>query len=112
MGNQTIEQLSVKLNTIIHEITKEVKGAENIKAQLTRCCSSIGANKAEAKYAESAADLVHKLKISLKECSETKYWLKCLYELPKTPQEKIIKAINICGSIERKLIESIKTVQK
>jgi four helix bundle protein len=34
----------------------------------------------EAEQAESKADFVHKLSISLKEANETEYWLDLLYE--------------------------------
>ena len=43
--------------------------------QLYRSGTSIGANIAESVYAQSEADYISKLKIALKEASETKYWL-------------------------------------
>lgn len=46
--------------------------------QLLRCGTSIGANVAEAIQASSSKDFIFKLNISLKETSETKYWLKLL----------------------------------
>ena len=112
MSYNSIEEQSVKLNNLVYEITSKIPSCDNSKKQLLRACTSIGANKAEAKYAESCADLVHKLKISLKECAETKYWLETLLVLPQSPKDSIKKAINICGSIERKLVESLKTAQK
>ena len=42
--------------------------------------SSISANIAEAKYAESNADFVHKLEIAQKEANETETWLNVLYK--------------------------------
>ena len=51
-----------------------------ISKQLYRSGTSIGANIAESIYAQSDADYINKLKISLKEASETKYWLELLYE--------------------------------
>ena len=48
--------------------------------QIYRSGTSIGANIAESIYAQSEADYINKLKISLKEASETKYWLELLYE--------------------------------
>lgn len=46
--------------------------------QLIRCGTSIGANIAEAQEAQSDTDFIAKLYISLKECSETRYWLRLL----------------------------------
>ena len=53
--------------------------------QLFKSGTSIGANVHEAQEAESRDDFIHKLKISAKEASETRFWLKlCKYsdELP------------------------------
>lgn len=46
--------------------------------QILRAGTSIGANIAESIYAESKDDMIHKLAISLKEASETRYWLRLL----------------------------------
>ena len=47
--------------------------------QLYRCGTSIGANVAESLFAQSDADYLSELKISLKEASEAKYWLELLF---------------------------------
>ncbi|ANQ48252.2 four helix bundle protein [Flammeovirga sp. MY04] len=46
-----------------------------IAKQIFRSGTSIGANIAESRYAESRNDFLHKLSISLKEANETHYWL-------------------------------------
>jgi four helix bundle protein len=51
-----------------------------LSRQLLRSGTSIGANVREAEQAESKADFIHKLAISLKEANETEYWLDLLYE--------------------------------
>lgn len=43
--------------------------------QLLRSGTSIGANIREAEFAQSRADFTSKMSISLKEASETEYWL-------------------------------------
>ena len=48
--------------------------------QLLRSGTSIGANVTEAVRGQSKADFYSKLNISLKEASETEYWLEILYE--------------------------------
>ena len=50
-----------------------------VAKQLLRSGTSIGANVFEAQHAESNADFIHKMKIAIKEASETLYWL-CLCE--------------------------------
>ena len=48
--------------------------------QIFRSGKSIGANIREADHAQSKADFIHKLSISLKEANETEYWLDLLFE--------------------------------
>lgn len=46
-----------------------------VARQLLRSGTSVGANVFEAQHAESRADFIHKMKIAIKEASETLYWL-------------------------------------
>ena len=57
---------------------REVRGEYIISKQVLRSGTSIGANLAEAVYAQSAMDFVSKLSIGLKEANETQYWLEKL----------------------------------
>ena len=60
-------------------LTKEQKEFVMSK-QLLRSRTSIGANVREGEHAESKADFIHKMAISLKEANETEYWLLLLYK--------------------------------
>ena len=51
-----------------------------LSKQLVRSGTSIGANVAEAEAGISRSDFHAKLYIAFKECVETLYWLKLLYE--------------------------------
>ena len=51
-----------------------------LSKQVLRSGTSIGANVKEAVSAQSKADFVSKLFISLKEANETEYWLELLHE--------------------------------
>lgn len=51
-----------------------------LSRQLLKSGTSIGANIREAENAQSKADFINKLSISLKEANETAYWLDLLYE--------------------------------
>ena len=64
----------VELNSFLREGKKEFV----LSKQILRSGTSIGANVAEAQYAQSKADFVTKMHISLKEANETKYWLRLL----------------------------------
>ena len=48
--------------------------------QVFRSGTSIGANIREAQHAQSDADFLSKMQISLKECNETEYWLQLLHD--------------------------------
>ena len=56
----------------------DTKREYHLSKQLLRSGTSIGANIAEAQQAQSRADFISKLSISLKEASETDYWLRLL----------------------------------
>ena len=66
----------IKLYTYLCDEKKEYV----ISKQIYRCGTSIRANIAESIYAQSEADYINKLKMSLKEASETRYWLELMYE--------------------------------
>jgi four helix bundle protein len=82
-----------------------------LKNQILKSGTSIGANIHEANYAQSKADFVSKLQISLKECYETEYWLELLFDT-ECFDEKTYKSLqNDCGAIRRMLIASLKTIK-
>jgi four helix bundle protein len=51
------------------------------KHQAAKASTSIGANYEEAQAAESKADFIHKIGISLKESRECLYWLRMIHAL-------------------------------
>lgn len=55
--------------------------SRNIKDQLARSATAIGANYREANRAESKSDFLHKISVVAKEASESEYWLLLLKEL-------------------------------
>ena len=62
-------------------LTEDTKYKERIMSkQLFRSGTSIGANIREAQHAQSNADFLSKMQISLKECNETEYWLQLLHD--------------------------------
>ncbi len=61
------------------------KREATMSKQILRCGTSIGANLAEAKYAQSKEDFISKQAIALKEAGETLYWLELLREVDLIP---------------------------
>ena len=109
--NQLREE-SIDFAIHVSDICDEIKGCPIYVNQLLRCSSSIGANIHEAKYAQSKADFINKLEISLKECSETEYWLELIFRKGKMPEPTYKDLRNKCGSIRRRLISSITTTKE
>ena len=60
-----------------------------IGKQYLRSATSIGANIAEAKGAESTQDFVHKYGIAQKEAHESAYWLALLEKAAVLPAERL-----------------------
>lgn len=85
---------------------------KHISRQLLRSGTSPAPNYAEARGAESSADFVHKLKISIKELNETSVWLRmvCRAELMKS--ELVEQLIDENQQLCRILSASIKTAQQ
>ena len=96
----------------ISDLCDEIKGCSVYVNQIVRSSSSIGANIHEAKYAQSKADFINKLEISLKECSETEYWLELIFRKGKMTEINYKNLRNQCGSIRRRLISSITTAKE
>ena len=108
--NQLREE-SIDFAILVSDICDDIKGCSVYTNQLIRGSSSIGSNIHEARYAQSRADFISKLEISLKESSETEYWLELLYRKQKLSHEQYAFLKNSCGSIRRKLIASITTAK-
>ena len=96
----------------ISDLCDEIKGCSVYINQIVRSSSSIGANIHEAKYAQSKSDFINKLEISLKECSETEYWLELIFRKAKMTEVTYKNLRNKCGSIRRRLIASITTAKE
>jgi len=51
-----------------------------LSKQILRSGTSVGALVSESKFAQSKADFVNKLMVSLKEANETQYWINLLHD--------------------------------
>ena len=79
--------------------------------QVLRSGTSIGANIAEAQYAQSKADFLTKMHISLKEASETKFWLKLLYSTSYI-NDSHTSIMNDCDELLKILTSICKTTKQ
>ena len=109
---KTSHELAIEFAVEITGLCSKIKGRPEYTKQLIRSASSISANIAEAKYAESNADFVHKLEIAQKEANETETWLSVLYKSTIIDELTFKSLRNKCGKIRRMLITSITTVKE
>lgn len=95
----------------MHKFLCEEKKEYVISKQVLRSGTSIGANIAEAFYAQSDADFIAKLYISRKEAGETIYWLDLLQESSSIGIEEAKSMHDDCEELLKLLTSSIKTMK-
>jgi four helix bundle protein len=83
-----------------------------ISKQLYRSGTSIGANIAESIYAQSDADYISKLRISLKEASESRYWLELLFESELIKAQEYDSLMNDLNTIIGTIVNIINKIDK
>ncbi len=79
-----------------------------LSKQVLRSGTSIGANLAEAECAISRKDFLAKVYIALKECSETQYWLKLLFESGYIDKDLFESLFADCNEVTRMLSATTK----
>ena len=98
----------------IVKLYKYLKGKHEsvMSKQVLRSGTSIGANIAESKFAQSADDFVSKMSIALKEASETYYWLGLLFDAGYLPEGDTTRSLcTECDELIRMLVSSVKTAK-
>ncbi|MBE6814465.1 MAG: four helix bundle protein [Ruminococcaceae bacterium] len=100
---------ATKIVLFYEEFSKSKKDT-TIAKQLLRSATSVGANINEAIYGNSKADFISKLHISLKEVSESIYWL-TLLKNTNLVIYNFEELLSLAEEIKRMLISSIKTAK-
>lgn len=115
VGNNVIYELSRKFAIRIvrlYVFLTEEKHEYVIAKQIYRSGTSIGANIAESKFAQSHNDYINKLSIALKEASETQYWLDLLNDVQLITCEQYESLINDSKTITGTLVNIIKKLRQ
>ena len=79
-----LEKRTVAFSVMVLKLLRQITvGMEtrNIRDQLARSATAVGANYREANRAESRNDFIHKIAVTAKEASESEYWLLLLADL-------------------------------
>lgn len=102
---------SIKIIKLYEYLIKE-RNNFVLPKQLLASGTSIGAQIAEAKGAQSLADFIAKLHISLKEAHETKYWLVLLLKVEHINQDQYNNLMYSLREIIALLISTLKTAKR
>ena len=112
MSESIVKDKSFKFAIKIINLYKYLKTDMNefvLSKQVLRCGTSIGANVNEALQGQSKKDFLMKMNISLKECSETKYWLELLKATSFIGDNTMNDLYNDCTELEKILTKIVKT---
>ncbi len=107
-----IVSFSARCVKVCTALPAKIVGSASFADQLFRSSTSVAANYAEASEAESSKDFVHKLKVSMKELSETRIWLKLIGEAGYVEKKKLLKLIGESLELSRILAASVVTAKR
>jgi four helix bundle protein len=109
-GDALAERLvdfAVQIIALASRLPKDAVG-RHIASQMVESGTSVGAHYEEARGAESKADFVHKLGIALKECRETRYWLRVVERAKMVaddvPSELFSEAAELCAILGQSIL--------
>ena len=79
--------------------------------QMLRSGTAIGALVFEAEHAQSAADFINKINVSLKEANETAYWLMLLKDSEYIDERSFLSIYQDCEELIKLLVSIVKTTK-
>lgn len=95
----------------LYKYLSEEKREYVLSKQVLRSGTSVGANISEGAYAQSKADFINKLSVSLKETAETGYWLELLHQSEYIDDTSFKSISADCSELLKLLTSSIKTAK-
>ncbi|MDR1027783.1 MAG: four helix bundle protein [Rickettsiales bacterium] len=104
------EKFAVRIIKLYKHLA-EAKKEFVLSKQILRSGTSIGANLQESKFAISKKEFLVKVSISMKECSETLYWLRLLKETDYITQKEFNSIYKDCDELSRMLFATLKTTK-
>ena len=117
VDHMTPEELSDRLLDFAVRVGKVVDALPNtrlgrhVAGQLVRCGTSPAANYEEGCAAESRADFVHKLSISLKELRESRSWIRLIIKAGLFPEPKMANLLDGSTQLSKIIAHSIVTAK-
>jgi four helix bundle protein len=86
-------------------------GGRHIGIQLMRSATSCGANYEEACAAESKADFIHKMQVTLKELRESVYWLRLLKKAGTNLDGQLLPLLTEANELANIFAKSVMTAK-
>ncbi len=111
VGKEKSFQFAVRVVNTCKYLESEFK-IFPLSNQLLKSGTAIGALIREAEHAQSTADFIHKLQISLKEANETLYWIELLHGTDYLSAKEFHSLYHDCEELVKILVSSIKTVKE
>lgn len=102
---------SIRIVDLYKELSKEKKEF-TLFNQILRSGTSIGANIKEGLQTQSKKDFLNKMNISLKEASETEYWIEVLIATKYIDADATKALLTECKDLNRMLCSIVKTTKK
>jgi four helix bundle protein len=99
---------AVRIIKLCSELPKTPVG-NHVAGQLLRCGTSPAPNYGEARSAESVKDFVHKMRVVLKELSESRVWLLIIERSELLPASRVAADKQECEELCKITGASIKT---
>lgn len=111
---QRAKHFAVRIIKAYVELSKKHfdDAAKVMSKQFLRSGTSIGANCAEAEFAQSRADFLSKYSIALKEASECRYWIEIMIESNVVSENKFNKMLPELNRIIKILISTTKKLKE
>jgi four helix bundle protein len=90
----------------------DTRMGRHIGGQLVRSATSPAPNYEEGCAAESRADFVHKLSISLKELRESRTWIRLIIKTEMLPEHRLGELLDECNQLCKIIAQSIVTAKE
>lgn len=95
----------------LYQFLAREKQEYTLSKQLLKSGTSVGANIREALRGQSRQDFIAKMNISLKEISETEYWLELLYKTDYIACDAFESIFADCRELTKLLTSIVKTAR-
>ena len=93
----------------LHKYLNRQKEIHSLSNQMLRSGTAIGALIQEAVHAQSKADFLNKMNVSLKEANETMYWIRLLHSTHYLKDNEFASIHKDCEEIVKLLASIVKT---